>query len=201
MSTGFRSRVTSAIGPLVAALLLLAPGIGAQQGGTVTGRVLDARSGLPIPSVQVFIPSLDLGGLTQQNGRYLLQNVPAGTHTLTVARIGYRTSEVQVAVGGGQTVEQNFSVAAEALELDAIVVTAARDAAQRALEAAGLGILEWRDTTAEVAAAAQTPTEQARHGKLGVGLVAGADFPERMANTRRSVADGRLANVMILAEK
>ena len=70
-----------------------------------------------------------------------------------------------------------------------------------ALEAAGLRILEWRDTTAEVTAAAQTPTEQARHGKLGVGLIAGADFPERMANTRRSVADDRLANVMMLAEK
>ena len=105
------------------AFLLVVPGLGAQQGGTVTGRVLDTQRGLPIPAVQVFIANLELGGLTQQNGRYLLQNVPAGTHTLSVSRIGYRTTEVQVTVGGGQTVEQNFTMSEEALALDEIIVT------------------------------------------------------------------------------
>ena len=123
MQTVFRSRVLSGFGALVMAFLLVVPGLGAQQGGTVTGRVLDAQRGQPIPAVQVFISSLDLGGLTQQNGRYLLQNVPAGTHTLSVSRIGYRTTEVQVTVGGGQTVEQNFTLSEEALQLDEIIVT------------------------------------------------------------------------------
>ena len=44
MKTGFRSRVLSGFGALVTALLLVVPSIGAQQGGTVTGRVLDAQS-------------------------------------------------------------------------------------------------------------------------------------------------------------
>ena len=131
MNTGFRSRVLSALGALVMALLLVVPGIGAQQGGTVTGRVLDAQSGQPIPAAQVFISSLDLGGLTQQNGRYLLQNVPAGTHTLSVARIGYRTTEAQISVAGGQTVEQNFAIAEEALQLDEIIVTGTPGGTQR----------------------------------------------------------------------
>ncbi len=97
-----------------------------RERGTVRGQITDAQSGQPIPAVQVFIRSLDLGGLTQQNGSYLLQNVPAGTYTLTVARIGYRTTEVQITIGSGQPVEQNFSIAEEALQLDPIVVTAAR---------------------------------------------------------------------------
>jgi SAM-dependent methyltransferase len=70
-----------------------------------------------------------------------------------------------------------------------------------ALEAAGFRILEWRDTSAEVIAAAQSATEQARHGKLGIGLIAGADLGERVANAGRSLAEGRLANVMMLAQK
>ena len=73
--------------------------------------------------MQVYILSLQLGGLSQQDGRYLLQNVRAGTHTLTVARIGYRTVEEQITVGGGQTTEQSFSIAEEALPVDAVVVT------------------------------------------------------------------------------
>ncbi len=131
MKTGFRSRVLSGFGALVTAFLLVVPSIGAQQGGTVTGRVLDSQTGTPLAAVQVFISALDLGGLTQQNGRYLLQNVPAGTHTLTVARIGYRTTDAQVSVGGGQTVEQNFAIAEEALALDEIIVTGTPGGTQR----------------------------------------------------------------------
>ena len=70
-----------------------------------------------------------------------------------------------------------------------------------ALEAAGLRILEWRDTSADVVATAQSQTERARHGKLGIRLIAGDDLGERVANSGRSLAEGRLANVMILAEK
>ncbi len=94
--------------------------------GTVTGQITDVQSRQPIAAVQVFIRSLDLGGLTQQNGRYLLQNVPSGTYTLTVARIGYRTTEVQITVGSGKTVELNFAVAEEAPQLEPMVVTRPR---------------------------------------------------------------------------
>ncbi len=85
------------------------------QTGTITGQVIDEPTGLPVAAVQVFISSLRVGGLTQQNGRYLLQNVPAGTHTLTVARIGYGTTEVQIAVAGDRTLEQNFVISEEDL--------------------------------------------------------------------------------------
>ena len=69
------------------------------------------------------IANLDLlGALSQQNGQYLLQNVPAGTHTLSVSRIGYRTTEAQITVSGDQTVEQDFSVVEEAVQLDGVMV-------------------------------------------------------------------------------
>ena len=70
-----------------------------------------------------------------------------------------------------------------------------------ALETAGFVILEWRDTSAEVIAAAQSQTERARASKLGIGLIAGADISERVANSGRSLAEGRLANVMMVAKK
>ena len=87
----------------------------AARAGTVVGRVTDAQAGGSIAAAQVFIASLGVGGVSQQNGRYLLQNVPAGTHTLTVARIGYGTTEVQIAVAGDRTLEQNFVISEEDL--------------------------------------------------------------------------------------
>jgi TonB-dependent SusC/RagA subfamily outer membrane receptor len=131
--------------------LLVVPSLGAQQGGTVTGRVLDSQSGLPLAAVQVFVSALDLGGLTQQNGRYLLQNVPAGTHTLTVTRIGYRTAEAQVTVGGGQTVEQNFAMAEEALQLDEIIVTGTPGGTQRRAIGNAVAVVDVGDIVQDVA--------------------------------------------------
>ena len=63
--------------PFVAALLLLAPSLGAQQ---ITGRVTNSQTGASLAAVQVFIAGSGIGALSQQNGRYLLLNGPVGTH-------------------------------------------------------------------------------------------------------------------------
>ena len=68
------------------ALLLWLPQLGAQQ---ITGTVRDQRTGQPMAAVQIFIAGSGIGALSQQNGRYLLLNVPVGTQTITAQRIGY----------------------------------------------------------------------------------------------------------------
>jgi TonB-linked SusC/RagA family outer membrane protein len=115
--------------PLLFALLLTAPSLGAQQ---ITGRVTDQNSGQPMAAVQISIPGTGIGALSQNNGRYLLLNVPAGTHTVVAQRIGYRTVTVQVTIAAGQaTVAQDFALAEEALGLDEIVVTGTAGGTQR----------------------------------------------------------------------
>jgi len=101
----------------------------ADRPGTVTGRVVDATTGASIAAVQVHISSLRMGGLTQQDGRYVIQNVPAGTHTLSVDRIGYRTAEMEITVDGDRTV--NLSIAEEALGLSTIVIPGPQAGSQR----------------------------------------------------------------------
>ena len=109
------------ITPFVAALLLLAPSLGAQQ--QVTGRVVNSQTGASVSAVQVFIAGSGIGALSQQNGRYLLLNVPVGTHTLTAQRIGYGQQSAEVTVAAGATVVRDFALAEEALGLDEIIVT------------------------------------------------------------------------------
>ena len=121
---------------LVAALLSLigasvAAQPGAAQAGTVTGVVTSAQNGQPLPAAQVYIEALDLGVLTQANGRYVLQNVPAGVHQLAVQRIGYRITSASVTVAAGASVVQNFTVNEEALQLDELVVTGTAGGSQR----------------------------------------------------------------------
>ena len=90
---------------------------------TVAGRVIEAATGAPMSGVQVFIDVLDLGVLSSGNGRYVLLNIPVGTHSLTVERLGYRSQSLEVTVAQGATVQADFQLLQEALALDEIIVT------------------------------------------------------------------------------
>ena len=147
-----RSRMTRTLGALVTGLLLVAaPALQAQQTGTVTGRVTDSQSGQPVASVQIFIAGLDIGVLTQQNGRFLLQNVPAGTHTVSAERIGYNTQTAEVSLGAGETVVQNFTLTEEALQLDEVIVTGTPGGTQRRAIGNSVSQVEAASVTQQVA--------------------------------------------------
>src|SRR5687767_9544685 len=86
--------------------------------GTITGTVSDARTSAPVSAAQVHIPQILVGALTQSNGRFLLVNVPPGSHTVMVERIGYGAETRTVTVTAGQTTEANFQMSEDALALD-----------------------------------------------------------------------------------
>lgn len=72
------------------------------------------------------------------------------------------------------------------------------------LEAAGFRVLEWIDETARRKASADgrpaaeaTPVET----PLTIEITRGADYPDRRKNSGRSAKEGRLTNVMLVAEK
>src|SRR5688500_15088572 len=111
-------------------LLGLAAPAGAQEVGRITGQVTD-NAGAPLSEVQVYIPNTGLGALTRPNGRFVLLNVPAGTHQLRAERIGYAVANQQVTVTVGQAAETNFRMTTTALGLDEIIVTGTAGAARR----------------------------------------------------------------------
>jgi len=112
------------LGPAVALLLAIAPGASAQAVGTVTGRVVTDGSRQPVVSAQVFLAGTQIGGLTGDDGRFRLLNVPVGTHQLRVILIGLKPAVRTVTVGAGVTAAIDEIVMSKAaLELDEIIVT------------------------------------------------------------------------------
>jgi TonB-linked SusC/RagA family outer membrane protein len=95
----------------------------AAQTGSVTGTVVDVTSGRPLESAQVFIPALNMGGLTNTQGRFLLLNIPAGTHEVRVELIGYNAMTQEVTVTAGQASTLEFRLNSTALRLQELVVT------------------------------------------------------------------------------
>ena len=108
---------------LLALALVITASPGVLSAQSVSGTVRDQGTGDPVAAAQVFIEGLNLGALTQSNGTYTLADVPAGTHTLSVQFLGYRSESVSVTVAAGQNVVQNFFLSQQALQLDELVVT------------------------------------------------------------------------------
>lgn len=107
------------------ALLTAAPRLAAaQETGTIQGTVTDAQSGSPVVGARVAADGTASGASTGTDGRYVLRNVPAGTRTVRVVMLGYAGTQRAVAVTAGGTATANFSLAADGVLLDALVVTA-----------------------------------------------------------------------------
>jgi TonB-linked SusC/RagA family outer membrane protein len=125
----FRIRIALAAATVAA---LLVPGDGlAQQVGTVTGTVINAGTGQPVPSVQVHIPALQMGVLTSAQGRFTLANVPVGRHEVRAEVIGYQTVTQPVDVTAGATVSVELRLESRAINMQEIVVTGVAGATPR----------------------------------------------------------------------
>ena len=110
------------------ALAAVISGLGAgallAQGSTgkVEGRVRD-QAGAPIGNAQVFIVGTAFNALTNPQGYYFFNNVPAGTYAIRAAFIGYKSTEVDgVRVLAGQTITVDVQLEQTAVQIEEITV-------------------------------------------------------------------------------
>jgi hypothetical protein len=95
--------------------------------GTIRGRVTDASTGRSLPYANVYVLGTASGSITNADGVYVISDVAAGSHTLQVSYMGYRTakrSRVRVSVGRVERVD--FALDLLELMADEMVVEAER---------------------------------------------------------------------------
>ena len=56
--------------------------------GRIAGTVTDSANGQPLGSVSVSVSGTRIGALTDAAGKYAINSVPAGTHSIETRRIG-----------------------------------------------------------------------------------------------------------------
>jgi TonB-dependent starch-binding outer membrane protein SusC len=105
---------------LVAAAVFPA-GAWAQERGTITGQVVVQETRQPLQGAQVRVAGMTLGTLTNQQGRFIIPNVPQGPQTIQVTFIGYKQATAAVTVGASAA-EVTVEMAADVLGLDELVV-------------------------------------------------------------------------------
>jgi TonB-dependent starch-binding outer membrane protein SusC len=119
--------------------------VAAQTTGTVTGRVTN-EAGEPLIGAQIVVQGTNVGGLTNDEGRFLILRVPAGAHQVRAVLIGYGQSTQNVTVRAGEATTVDFRLSTSAVALGALVASAATGREQRTRElGASVGAIEVQD--------------------------------------------------------
>ena len=91
--------------------------------GRIEGMVVESRSQRPLAGATVLVAGTTRGAMTNDEGRFVLVDVPAGRHQLSARRIGFESASLTVTVTSGQTTTANFNLTETAIRLDEVVVT------------------------------------------------------------------------------
>ena len=109
--------------------------------GKIVGTARDARTGEPLPSVNVVVEGSNLGAASNVDGYFVILNVPPGRCRVIASLVGYKSaSAVDVRVDIDQTTTQNFSLAEETVTTEEVTVVAQRPVVQRDVAASRANI-------------------------------------------------------------
>ena len=99
----------------------------AGETGKMVGKVTDATTGDPLIGVNVVIKGTALGAATDENGDFIILNIPAKTFIVSASYIGYKTTTMtDVRVNADRTTTVNFSLEVSAVEGEEVIVEAER---------------------------------------------------------------------------
>ena len=95
--------------------------------GRIVGRITDGRTDRPVESADVVLVGDDENRLSDGDGRYAFANLAPGVYRIDVKHLAYETLEQIVNVPGNRTVEVDFGLSADPIEVEPLVVSVVRD--------------------------------------------------------------------------
>ena len=106
------------------------PGSLGAQAITVSGRVIEAETGRPLPGAHVFLARTTYGEVSDAEGVFAIERVQPGAYTLVVSSIGYETARRSVQILKGEPLEGlEIELSSSFYELEGVEVSAEGDRA------------------------------------------------------------------------
>ena len=94
------------------------------QTASISGKVSAEDAALPFANV--FLEGTQIGAATDDEGKFLIQNIPAGTYTVKVKLLGYLSASEEISIQDGQSLQKDFSLQPDVLNLEGVVISGTR---------------------------------------------------------------------------
>jgi len=152
------------------AVLCVVPSLVLGQRGSIRGRVSDA-AGAPLARASISAEGSGLRGTSDDQGRYEIRGISAGTYTVRVRMLGYVPQSARVTVGQG-AVTQDFTLAAQAISLSPVDVVVGSRARHTAAEQLAVPVDEFTSEQLTVQGSTET-------GQILQTLAPSVNFPHQ----------------------
>ncbi len=93
------------------------------QTQVISGTITDQASGEPLFGANVLIRELSRGSSTDPDGRFMIQDLPAGSYEIEISYIGFESLVKAIEVTAGQTSRIDFKLIPGSLSLGDIQIT------------------------------------------------------------------------------
>lgn len=97
----------------------------------IIGHIINKNTREHIPFHSVAIKGTTLGVASDASGHYFIKNLPDGQLTIVASGVGYKTVERVIESKSGNTLEVNFEIEEDVLQLNSVVVSANRNEVNR----------------------------------------------------------------------
>ena len=107
---------------------------------SISGFVRDDTSGEPISYANVFLSSSTLGAATNQDGYFVISNIPVGKYELNATMIGYGIFKQNIELSEGQPIRLDIRLNEEIIQTTEVLVTAERQKFERSMESSQISL-------------------------------------------------------------
>ncbi|MCX6151270.1 MAG: TonB-dependent receptor [Ignavibacteriales bacterium] len=102
--------------------------------GKISGKATDAKSNEPLIGINVVLVGTSMGASTDVDGNYFILNIPPGVYQVKATGIGYAPVTItDVRVSVDQTTKIDIKLGEQVIQLENVIVTAARPIIQKDL--------------------------------------------------------------------
>jgi iron complex outermembrane receptor protein len=92
-----------------------------KPGINFSGKIIDGITGEPLPGASLYFTDARLGTITNDNGYFVLKNVPPGHHLIEISHTGFNTIVTHIDLSADTA--KNFSLTPAVIENQGVTVT------------------------------------------------------------------------------
>ena len=107
---------------------------------SISGFVRDDTSGEPISYANVFLSNSTLGAATNQDGYFVISNIPVGEYEVSATMIGYGIFKQNIELSEGQPIRLDIRLNEEIIQTTEVLVTAERQKFERSMESSQISL-------------------------------------------------------------
>ncbi len=125
---------------LIKIFLSFLPLIAIAENSSINGFIRESETGEPIGYANVFLANTSLGSATNQDGYYVISNIPNGDYVINASMIGFAMHKEDIHFDLNQSIRLDIVLKKEVIQSSEILVTAERQKFQRTVESSQISL-------------------------------------------------------------